>query len=132
MSTVAATVAIKKPALKSKLFHASLNNRCMCSWKKLETWPAIKVTYMELPRCEYLWQKVAQHADSNDVWLGLPCRFLANGADKMVVLRMSIQQHALNLKTKEIIQTSSSRDITSLECCWNAKQRGKSRPALLP
>ena len=133
MSTAAATVAIKKPKSKSNLFHGSSDHECMCSWKKPKTWPATADLDTKLPWCEYIWQKVAQHADSNDVWFGVPYRFVAKdinqSSEKTVALRMSIQKY-LDLKTKAIIHTSSSRDIISLERCWNATQFGKLRLAL--
>jgi hypothetical protein len=99
MSTAAATVAIKKAKFKSKLFHGSSNHGCMCSWKKLETWPATADLDTELPWYKNLSQKVAQHADSNDIWFGVPYRFLAKddirkqSSERMVSFRMSIQQH---------------------------------------
>jgi hypothetical protein len=128
MSTVSATMAIKKPTLKSKHFHASFNHRCMCSWKK----PAIELTDTELPWCEYLWQKVAQHADSNDVWLCLDFHagFWPTTPTRWLPSECLSSNMSLDLKTKEIIQTSSSRDVTSLECCWNVERLGKSRLAL--
>jgi hypothetical protein len=66
ISTAAAMVAIKKlkyqkAEVKVKAFHPSSNQRCMCSWKKLETWLATADLDMghegQHPWREYLWQK---------------------------------------------------------------------------
>jgi hypothetical protein len=51
----------QKAEVKVKAFHPSSNQRCMCSWKKLETWLATADLDMghegQHPWREYLWQK---------------------------------------------------------------------------
>jgi hypothetical protein len=68
----------------------------MCSWKKSRPWPATADLDTRLPWCEYLFQKITQHADSDNVWCGVPYRFLAKNdikqsSKKIVALRMAIQ-----------------------------------------
>jgi hypothetical protein len=63
----------------------------------------------KLPWCEYPLQKVAQHADSDNIWHGVPYRFLAKenikqGSEKMAALRMSLSSTmSLNVKARAII-----------------------------
>jgi hypothetical protein len=78
----------------------------MCSWKKPRTWPATADLDTRLPPwCEYIFQKITQHAGSDDVWCGVPYRFLAkNGIKqsykKMVAIRMAIQHHVPGFEDK--------------------------------
>jgi hypothetical protein len=56
---------------------------------------------------------------------------IIQSSEMMVALRIAIpQHHVLDLKTRAIVQSSSFRDIISLERCWNAERPGKSRLAL--
>jgi hypothetical protein len=102
MATAAATVAIKMP--KSNPVHGSSFRGCYCSWKKPDTWPVAEDLDTTLPWCEYLRQKiVAQHADTDHVWNGDPYRIrgtddIQKCSDKVVALRMSLQQHVPGFK----------------------------------
>ena len=92
MTTPAASVAIKKPKSKSNPLDGSTYKRCMCSWKKPDTWPVTADLETQLPWCVYLLQTVAQHADSDDVWHGVPYRFVAKddikqSSEKIIALR---------------------------------------------
>jgi hypothetical protein len=70
-TAAAATMAIKNPKSKSRPFHGSFIHWCMGFWKKPETWPLIEDLDNKFPWSVYLQQKVAHHAESKDVWLGI-------------------------------------------------------------
>ena len=89
--------------LKSNPSHGSSDERCMCSWKKPDAWPVTSDLETDLPWCEYLRQKTAQHADNNHVWNGdthkiKGMRDINNCSDKVTALRMSLQHHVPGFK----------------------------------
>ena len=101
----AATMDVKKP--KSNPFHGSSYERCMCSWKKPDAWPIISDLETDLPWCEYLRQKTAQHADADHVWNGdthkiKGMRDIEDCSDKVIALRMSLQHHVPGFKEKSV------------------------------
>jgi hypothetical protein len=79
---------------------------CGCSWKKPDTWPITADLETQLPWCEYLLQTVVQHDNSDNVWHGVPYRFVAkddikqSSETKMIALKMSFQQHVLGFEDK--------------------------------
>ena len=132
MTTAAASVAIKKPKSKSNPLHGSSYKRCMCSWKKPDTWPVPADLETQLPWCEYLLQKVALHADSDDVWCGVPYRFMAKddikqSSEKMIALRISVQQHVPGFEDKSdqpnfiIARHHFPRALLECRPAWNIK-----------
>jgi hypothetical protein len=77
----------------------------MCSWKKPWNWPAPADLATRLPWCNYIFQKITQHANSDGVWCGVLHRFLAKNdikqsTKKMVALRMAIQHHVPGFEDK--------------------------------
>ena len=132
MTTPAASVAIKKPKSKSNPLDGSTYKRCMCSWKKPDTWPVTADLETQLPWCEYLLQTVAQHADSDDVWHGVPFRFVAKddikqSSEKMIALRISVQQHVPGFEDKSnqpnfiIARHHFPRALLECRPAWNIK-----------
>jgi hypothetical protein len=52
------------------------------------SWPATADLDTRLPWCKYIFQKITQHdANSNNVWWGVPYRFLAKNDRKYKVQR---------------------------------------------
>jgi hypothetical protein len=130
MAKAAATVSVDKS--KSNPFNGSSNQRCMCSWKKPDTWPVAADLETKLPWCEYLRQIIAQHADDDDVWNGDPYkvtgkRDIKQCSDKVVALRMSLQHHVPGFKDKSdhphfiVARHHSPRALLEWRLAWNIK-----------